>query len=201
MRVIGLTGGIGSGKSEVSRMLQASGAEIIDADRIGHQAYQPHTETWEAVIAAFGKQILQPDGEVDRKKLGTIVFADPDALARLNAIMHPRMYRMIDERLEGLREQGAEVAVVEAAILIEAGWTPLVDEIWVTQSEEDVVVGRVHQRNGLPEEEIRRRIRSQLGREERASYATEVIENNNGLEELRQRVQYLWDSRVQGRSK
>lgn len=201
MKVIGLTGGIGSGKSEVSRMLQALGAEIIDADRIGHQAYRPRTEAWEAVVAAFGEQILQPNGEVDRKKLGAIVFAESDALARLNAIMHPRMYKMLKERLEELREQGTEVAVVEAAVLIEAGWTPLVDEIWVTEAEEDVVVGRVRLRSNLPEEEIRRRIRSQLSREERASRATAVIENNGGLEELRQRVQELWDSRVQWRVK
>lgn len=201
MKVIGLTGGIGSGKSEVSRMLQALGAEIIDADRIGHQAYRPRTEAWEAVVAAFGEQILQPNSEVDRKKLGAIVFADSDALARLNGIMHPRMYKMLKERLEELREQGTEVAVVEAAVLIEAGWTPLVDEIWVTEAEEDVVVGRVRLRSNLPEEEIRRRIRSQLSGEERASHATAVIENNGGLEELRQRVQELWDSRVQWRVK
>jgi len=199
MIVIGLTGGIGSGKSEVSRMLGALGAEIIDADRLGHQAYQPRTETWEAVVAAFGEQILQPNGEVDRKKLGAIVFSDPKALARLNAIMHPRMYEMIEGQLEGLRRQGTNVAVVEAAVLIEAGWAPLTDETWVTEAEEDVVVGRVQRRSNLPGEEIQRRIRSQLTREERAKHATVVIENNGGLEELRQHVQELWDSRVQGR--
>ena len=199
MIVIGLTGGIGSGKSEVSRMLKAWGAQIIDADQLGHQAYQPRTEAWKAVVAAFGDQILQRNGEVDRNKLGAIAFSNPEALARLNAIMHPRMHEMIKEQLEGLRARGTAVAVVEAAVLIEAGWTPLMDEIWVTEAEEDVVVERVRRRSNLPDEEIRRRIRSQLTNEERARYATAVIENNSGLAELHQRVQELWYSRVQGR--
>ena len=201
MIVIGLTGGIGSGKSEVSRMLKAWGAQIIDADQLGHQAYQPRTEAWKAVVAAFGEQILQPNGEVDRIKLGAIAFSNPEALARLNAIMHPRMHEMIKEQLEGLRAQGTAVVVVEAAVLIEAGWTPLMDEIWVTEAEEDVVVERVRRRSNLPDEQIRRRIRSQLTNEERAKYATAVIENNGGLAELHQRVQELWDSRLQGRAK
>ena len=199
MIVIGLTGGIGSGKSAVSHILKELGAEIIDADRVGHEAYQPHTEAWKAVVAAFGEQVLQPDSQVDRKKLGAIVFSDPEALARLNAIMHPRMYEMMKERLAGLRTAGTRVAVVEAAVLIEAGWTPLADEIWVTEASEDVVVERVRQRNNLPEEEIRGRIRSQLTNQERALHATAVIQNNGGLEELRQHVQQLWDNLIQGR--
>jgi dephospho-CoA kinase len=199
MFVIGLTGGIGSGKSEVTRKLQELGAEVIDADRVGHQAYTPHTEAWEAVVAAFGQGILQPNSEVDRRKLGAIVFADPKELARLNSIMHPRMFKMIQGQLEAMRARGVRVAVVEAAILIEAQWTPLTDEVWVVASDEAVVVQRVKQRNNLPEEEILRRIRSQLSNQQRARHATVLIENNGSLEELSQHVQKLWDSRVQGR--
>ncbi|MDO8751009.1 MAG: dephospho-CoA kinase [Dehalococcoidia bacterium] len=201
MIVIGLTGGIGSGKSEVSRKLQELGAEVIDADRVGHEAYLPHTAAWEEVVAAFGQEILQPSGEVDRRKLGSIVFSDPKALARLNAIMHPKMYEMLRERLNVLRSQATQVAVIEAAILIEANWTPLVDEVWVTEANEDVVVERVGKRNNLPSEEIRRRIRSQMSREERAKHATATITNNKGLEELRRQVEQLWDSRVRGRTR
>jgi len=201
MIVIGLTGGIGSGKSEVSRMLRELGAEIIDADRTGHEAYLPHTQTWKEIVAAFGEGILLPSGEVDRRKLGSIVFSDPKALARLNAIMHPRMYDMLRERVEGLASQGKKVVVIEAAVLIEAGWTPLVDEIWVTEADEDVVVERVGKRNNLPTEEIRRRIRSQIAAGERAKQASAVIKNNKGLEELHQQVQELWDSRVQRRTR
>ncbi len=201
MIVIGLTGGIGSGKSEVSRMLRELEAEIIDADRVGHEAYLPNTQTWKEIVAAFGEGILLPSGEVDRRKLGSIVFSDPKALARLNAIMHPRMYDMLRERVEGLASQGKKVVVIEAAVLIEAGWTPLVDEIWVTEADEDVVVERVGKRNNLPTEEIRRRLRSQIAAGERAKQATAVIKNNKGLEELHQQVQELWDSRVQRRTR
>ncbi len=199
MIVIGLTGGIGSGKSEVSRILNELGAELIDADRVGHEAYLPNTETWQAVVQAFGDEILQPDQEIDRRKLGGIVFSDPDAMAKLNGIMHPRMREMIRERLEALRGQGVEVAVLEAAILIEADWASLVDEVWVTDSTEEVVVERVGRRNNLPEDEIRRRIKSQMTREERAGHATVVIHNDEGIEQLKQRIKELWDSRVQGR--
>lgn len=199
MIVIGLTGGIGSGKSEVSRILNELGAEVIDADRVGHEAYRPNTETWQAVVQAFGEEILQPDGEIDRRKLGPIVFSDPDAMARLNGIMHPRMRDMIRELLETLRGQGIEVAVVEAAILIEADWTSLVDEVWVTDSTEEMVVERVGRRNNLDADEIRRRIKSQMTREERAGHATVIIHNDEGIEQLKQRIHELWDSRVKGR--
>jgi len=199
MIVIGLTGGIGSGKSEVSRMLMALGAQVIDADRIGHQVYQPHTEAWEAVVTSFGKQILQPDGQVDRKKLGSVVFGNPEALARLNAIMHPRMYKFISQQLQELRAQKAKVVVVEAAVLIEAGWAPLMDEVWATETAEELVVERVSQRNNLTNEEIRSRIHAQMTGSQRAEHAITVIQNNDGLAELRQQVQNLWDSRIQGR--
>ena len=200
MIVIGLTGGIGSGKSEVSRMLERLGAAVIDADQVGHEAYLPHTETWEAVVAQFGEEILQPNGEIDRKKLGAQVFSDPDARDRLNAIMHPRMYRMIEERIERLREQNAEAVVVEAAVLIEAGWLPLVDEVWTVTAPEEEVVHRLHRRNGTSEEQIRQRVHAQLTSEERIQRATVVIENSQGMEELRQRVQEAWSMSVGGRS-
>ncbi|MBI4202572.1 MAG: dephospho-CoA kinase [Chloroflexi bacterium] len=199
MLVIGLTGGIGSGKSEVSKQLQELGAEVIDADKVGHQAYIPHSETWKAVVAAFGNDILQPNGEIDRRKLGAIVFSDPSELARLNSIMHPRMAKMIGEQLEVMRARGVQVGVLEAAILIEANWTSQVDEVWVVAAPEDVVVRRVKERNNLPEEEVRRRIRAQLSNEERAKHAAVVIENDGGLEALHERVQTLWNHRVQGR--
>jgi dephospho-CoA kinase len=199
MIVIGLTGGIGSGKSEVSRVLNELGAEIIDADRLGHEAYQPHTKTWEALVAAFGEGILRPGGEVDRKALGLIVFSSLDALAQLNAIVHPRMREMMRERLGEHSAQGIKVVVIEAAVLLEAGWDSLVDEVWVTTAIEESVVQRLSQRNNLSEEEIRKRINSQLKNEERVRRATVVIKNSDGLKELRQRVLVLWDDRIKGR--
>ncbi|MDP3063372.1 MAG: dephospho-CoA kinase [Chloroflexota bacterium] len=200
MLVIGLTGGIGTGKSEVSRMLQRLGAVVIDADRVGHEVYRPQTSTWHRVVEAFGEGILAPSGEIDRKKLGSIVFADQRALARLNAIVHPVIREELVGRLEGLRGRGTPVVVVEAAVLIEAGWDTLMDEVWVTHSREDAAVARVARRNSLSPEEVRRRVRAQLPFEERRMHADVVIENDGDLEALRQKVEALWDSRVKGRS-
>ena len=192
MKVIGLTGGIGSGKSTVSRFLGEMGAVVLDADKVGHQAYQPGTETWKELVAAFGEDIVDPDSTIDRRMLGAIVFADPEALAHLNRIMHPRMFDMMKARIEEYRGQGTEVVVLEAAILLEANWTPLVDEVWVTVASESTVVQRTRERTGLPEEQIKARIRSQLSNEERSQQAKVVITNDGDLEELRVKVEELW---------
>ncbi|HEY32247.1 MAG TPA: dephospho-CoA kinase [Dehalococcoidia bacterium] len=193
MKVIGLTGGIGSGKSTVSQILAELGAVVLDADTVGHQAYQPGTETWKDVVAAFGQEVVAADGSIDRKKLGAIVFGEPEALTRLNRIVHPRMYDMMAEQIEDYRRQGVEVVVVDAAILIEANWTPLVDEVWLTVASEPIVVQRARERTGLPEEQIRSRIRSQLSNEERMKHASVVINNDGSLDELRAKVVKLWE--------
>lgn len=199
MIVIGLTGGIGSGKSEVSRLLRELGAAGIDADRVGHQAYAPQSETWQAIVAAFGRQVLQENGEIDRRKLGGIVFSDPAQLARLNAIMHPRMARIVAEQLAELRERGCPAAVVEAAVLFEAGWDALVDEVWTAEAPEDVVVARLQARNGWAPAEIRKRIAAQMPAAERAARSAAVIRNAGSLETLAATVKDLWASRVKGR--
>ena len=196
MLVIGLTGGIGTGKTEVSRMLADLGAEIVNADLLGHEAYMPQTETWRRIVETFGEGVLTEGGEVDRKELGAIVFGDTVALEKLNAIMFPRIYRMVEERLEGLKAEGHEVAVVEAALFVEAKWTPLADELWVTVAPEDVVIDRLKARRNLDENAIRARIRSQMPQEERLGHADVAIENSGGLDDLRERVHQLWNSRV-----
>ncbi len=193
MKVIGLTGGIGSGKSTVSRLTEEMGAVILDADKVGHEAYTPDSGTWREVVAAFGDEIVAEDRSIDRRKLGAIVFADPAALTRLNGIMHPRMFDMMKVRLDEHRAQGTKIVVLEAAILIEANWSPLVDEVWVTVASEPVVVARVKERSGLPEEQILSRIRSQLSNEERVQKADAVISNDGSLDELRTAVAKLWE--------
>ena len=175
------------------------GAVIIDADKVGHEAYLPHSETWQEIVNTFGEGVLQPNGEIDRKKLGALVFSNPKNLDKLNAIMHPRMYRMIEERIQGLRQQGIEGVVVEAAILIEARWTPLVDQVWVTVSPEEEVIRRIQSRNNLSEEEIRSRIRSQMTQEERVKHADVVIENDSDFPQLKKKVETFWRSRVKER--
>jgi dephospho-CoA kinase len=191
-KVIGLTGGIGSGKSTVSLWLAELGAVILDADKVGHEAFKPDTEAWHDVVATFGRQILTPTGEVDRKKLGEIVFNQPEALSRLNQIMHPRMYDMMKARIEEYRQQGVDVVVLEAAVLIEANWTSLVDEVWVTVAPEAMVLERLKKQRGLDEEQTSARIRSQLSSEERVEHADVVIKNDGDLEGVKAKVKELW---------
>ena len=196
MLVIGLTGSIGTGKSEAARQLEALGASIISADQVGHEAYTPNTEAWEHVVSAFGDEILQDDGEIDRRKLGTIVFSDPGQLERLNQIMHPRMAQMVADKVEVLRGQGVEVVVVEAALLFEAGWDSLVEEVWTTDSPEQAVIERLKVRNGMSEEEARKRMSSQMGRTERLDRSDYVIENAGDMVALGVAIKELWDRRV-----
>ncbi len=190
MKVIGLTGGIGSGKSTVSRFLAELGAVIIDADRVGHEALGTSDEVRRELLATFGWQIMTPKGEVDRKKLGEIVFDDPESLARLNQIMHPRMYNMVKAGLEEYRRRG--VVVLEAPLLIEADWTSLVDEVWVTVADESTVLKRVKEKFGLSERECLARIRCQLPSEERVKHADVVIDTDCSLDELKAKVKELW---------
>jgi len=191
-KVIGLTGGIGSGKSTVSQLLTELGAVILDADKVGHEAFKPDTAAWQEVVATFGRQILTPTGEVDRQKLGEIVFNNPDALSQLNQIMHPRMRDMMKVQIEEYQRQGIDVVVLEAAVLIEANWTSLVDEVWVTVAPEAMVLERLKGQRGLAEEQTLARIRSQLSSEERVRHADVIINNDGDLAELRVKVKELW---------
>ncbi|MCH7712322.1 MAG: dephospho-CoA kinase [Chloroflexi bacterium] len=199
MLVIGLTGSIGTGKSEATRVLQELGAEVINADQVGHEAYTPHTESWNAVVDAFGRDILQPDGEIDRRKLGAIVFADPVQLAKLNGIMHPRMADMVAEKTEQMRSRGVQVVVVEAALMFEAGWETLVDEVWATDSSLEIVFERLMSRNGMDEQEVRKRIGSQMDIQERLDRADVVVDNSGDVAALEATVKSLWESRIKGR--
>jgi len=144
------------------------------------------------VVDAFGSGILTESGEIDRKKLGEIVFNDPEALARLNGIMHPAMHSMMKEEIERLRSEGVDVVVLEAAVLIEANWIDLVDEVWVTVAPEETAVKRLQDRGGLSEEQARARIRSQLSSEERAKHADVIIDTNCDLAEVKAKVEGLW---------
>ena len=151
------------------------------------------------MVEAFGEGILAPDNEIDRRALGAIVFADPEQLARLNGIMHPLMAGMVQEKIDAFREDGADAVVVEAALLFEAGWDSLVQEVWVTDSPLEVVVGRLAQRNGMSEEEARRRISSQMSRDERLERADFVIDNSGNVETMRKAIDELWATRVKER--
>jgi dephospho-CoA kinase len=193
MKVIGLTGGIGSGKSTVARFLAELGAVIIDADKVGHEAFKPDTALWREVVAAFGMEILKPDREIDRQKLGEVVFASPERLSQLNRIMHPRMYAIVEAQLDEYRRQGVKVVGLEAPLLLEAGWTPLVDEVWVTVASEPTILKRLQEKVGLSEQQALARIRSQLSVEERVKQADVVVDTDCNLDELKVKVKELWD--------
>jgi dephospho-CoA kinase len=200
MLVIGLTGGIGTGKSEVARILGELGAAVIDADKVGHKVYAPQSEVWHEVVGAFGAQVLKANGEVDRGKLGSIVFGDREKMARLNAITHPAIAERIEACLRELKDQGAEAVVIEAILLVESPLAGLIDEVWMTLTPEEQVVERLALRNGLVPVEVRQRIDMQPSFSNNARSADVVIENRGDLEELRNQVESLWKRRVKGRS-
>ncbi len=202
MKVIGLTGGIGSGKSTVAGFLVELGAVIINADEVGHEVFKPDTQGWRQVVAAFGRQILKTNDEIDRKKLGEIVFADSEALARLNSIVHPLIRETVKARLEEYRREGKGMVVLEVPLLIDvplakkAGEPSLldeVDEVWVTVAPEATVLKRLKDKAGLSEPEALARIRSQLPSEERLKHADVVIDTDCRLGELKLRVKELWN--------
>jgi dephospho-CoA kinase len=201
MKIIGLTGGIGSGKSTVAGFLRELGATVIDVDEVWHETLKPDTEVGREVVAAFGKDILTAEGGIDRKKLGEIVFSNPEALARLNNIMHPWMYDTVKAKLKDYRRRGVKVVVLEAPLLIDVptsmnpGEPSLLDgvnEVWVTAAPEPVVLKRMEEKSGLPEEQTLARIRSQLSSEERLKHADVVIDTDCSLNELRDKVRALW---------
>jgi dephospho-CoA kinase len=192
MLVIGLTGNFGTGKTTVSQILAELGAVIIDADKLGHELLQPDAETYGEIVAAFGKSILKPNGEIDRNKLGKLVFADAAALNRLNRILHPRIYEIAERKVEEYRKADTRIVVLEAALLIEAGWMPFVDQVWVTTAPEAAIVRRLKSQRGLKEEQILARLQAQMSSEEKVKQADVVINTDCSPDELRKRVTELW---------
>lgn len=199
MFTIGLTGGIGSGKSAVRDFLKAKGASVIDADTIGQEMYVTGSTAWQKVIDEFGKDMLLPDGRIDRKKLGELVFADPKALGKLNLILHPLMYLDMKNKLEEMRGKGVQIAVLEAAILIEAGWKPLVDEVWLVIAPVSEVEKRLAARSGMTAQQVKARVSSQMSDVDRRRYSDVVIENNSTLENLRAKLELLWIEKIEKR--
>jgi dephospho-CoA kinase len=193
MLVVGLTGGIASGKSTVAAMLRERGAAIINADTLGHRVLERDSDGWSRVVATFGEGILTESGEIDRKRLGAIVFADPEQLKRLNAISHPRIRAMALEEIAALRARGdVDVAVVEAALLFEGHWDDFCDEVWVVYVPEEVALARLVERNGLSEVHARERIRAQMPVDEKRARADVVLVNTGSLAELEAQVDEAW---------
>ncbi|AYL35523.1 dephospho-CoA kinase [Streptomyces fungicidicus] len=190
MLKVGLTGGIGAGKSEVSRLLVEHGAVLIDADRIAREVVEPGTPGLAAVVDAFGEEILTADGALDRPKLGSLVFADPEKLAVLNAIVHP----LVGARSRELEEAAAVDAVVvhDVPLLTENGLAPLYDLVIVVDASPETQLDRLVDRRGMTAQDARARMAAQASREERRAIADIVIDNDVPLDALRRRVGDVW---------
>lgn len=190
MLKVGLTGGIGAGKSEVSRLLVECGAVLIDADRIAREVVAPGTPGLAAVVEEFGEEVLAADGSLDRPKLGSIVFAAPEKLARLNAIVHP----LVGARSRELETAAAEDAVVvhDVPLLAENGLAPLYDVVVVVDASPETQLDRLVRLRGMTEADARARMAAQATREKRLEIADVVIDNDVPLEELQRRVRDVW---------
>jgi dephospho-CoA kinase len=190
MLLVGLTGGIASGKSTVSAMLAERGAEVIDADHIARQVVMPGTPAWCKIREHFGPGVLHPDGQIDRQALADIVFADKSKLALLNEITHPAIFARIADRLEEHHDQDV-VVVLDAALLIEAGLAEGVDVVLVVHSPQEIQLERLAAK-GMGERAASDRIAAQLAPEKRLARADIVIDNSGSLEKLGRRVDEVW---------
>jgi dephospho-CoA kinase len=192
MRSVGLTGGIGSGKSAVSALLRSYGAVVLDADAMAREVVAVGTPGLAAVVEAFGSQVLQPDGALDRARLGRQVFADPEQLARLNAVVHP----LVAERHRELRAQaeaaGARVLVHDVPLLVENGLQDRYDDVVVVAASPATQLDRLVRLRGMAESEARDRIGAQASLQDRLAVATHVIRNDGPIEDLAPQVERLW---------
>lgn len=192
MITIGLCGSIAAGKSEVSKLLAALGATVVDADRVAHETYAPGTDGIAQLVAAFGDGIVGEDGAVDRRKLGAAVFGDSEKLARLSGIVWPLTRRRVEELKAEALANGASVFVIEAPLLVEAGWLDLVDQVWFVRTDPDVALQRLLSR-GHTQAEARSRLAARPGIQQAEAAAQVIIDNSGSLEILQERVNQLWN--------
>ncbi|MFC4030425.1 dephospho-CoA kinase [Streptomyces polygonati] len=191
MLTVGLTGGIGAGKSEVSRLLASYGAVLIDADRISREVVEPGTEGLAAVVAEFGERILRPDGTLDRPALGAIVFGDEDRRKALNAIMHPLVGRRAAELQQAAGPD--DIVLHDVPLLTENGLAGRYDQVVVVDADPATQLDRLVRLRGMTEDDARARIAAQATREQRLALATFVIDNDGPLEALEPQVRAVWD--------
>ncbi|KAK7109446.1 bifunctional coenzyme A synthase-like [Littorina saxatilis] len=190
---IGLTGGIASGKSNMCKELATLGAGVVNCDLLGHKAYEPGTEGFKAVVSEFGDDLITEKGDVDRKKLGSIVFSDKSKLEKLNSIVWPEIMKLAEKEMKQLAVDGVTVVVLEAAVLFEAGWDKSVHEVWTTFVPREEAIQRVLKRNQLSEEEAAKRLDSQLANKERIAKSNVVICPLWEFEYTRKQIQKAWD--------
>lgn len=194
MLIVGLTGGVASGKSVVSQVWREEGATVIDADQIARELVQPRTPGWKALVKAFGKDILQEDGSVDRKKLAARVFSDTDARKTLNRILHPRITREIDRRIKEIgRNAPRSIVVIDAALLIETGYHRNVDRVVVVTSTQEQQIERLQRRDARDQEMAQRIIASQIRGSERLKVADWIIRNEGSRKEAENKAREIFE--------
>jgi dephospho-CoA kinase len=191
MRVVGLTGGIGSGKSEVARVLGTHGIPVLDADHIARVQMSPGSPVQDAVLAEFGKALLRPDGTIDRSSLALMVFQDPERRRRLEALTHAAVLADVERRLAALAQAGCPVVVIEAALLLETGLDAALDGIVAVIAPEEVRILRVVSRDNTSEDSVRARMAAQVGDDVRKARCQRMIRNDGDIESLRSEAREL----------
>lgn len=193
MKVIGLTGGAGSGKSAVAGMLAEKGCLYINADQISREVVEPGRPALMEIREAFGPTVIKQEGDLDRRRMAEVVFAEPEARERLESIIHPRVIARVGARIDRARSEGAYSAVVvEVPLLYESGAEDMMDEVWVVDAAEDTQIRRMAERDGLTEEQALARLRAQMDPRVRAGMADVLIENKGSLHELARAVDAAW---------
>lgn len=195
--VIGLTGGIATGKSTISSILKELGAYIVDADIIARSVVQKGEKAYNEIVQHFGRKILMANGEINRKKLGHIVFSDSEKLKLLNQITHPEIIGRIKDKVEEYKDVGAKVIVIDAAILIEVGLDWYCDSIWLVSVDKETQIRRLMERDKFAYSDALNRINSQYTNERKSQFADVIIDNNKPIEEVKKKVKELWNIIIQ----
>ena len=196
MIIIGLTGGIGTGKSTTSRFLSDLGAVVLDADSLGHETYKKGTGLYRNLIKTFGQDILDSNGEINRSELAEIVFTDENLLIKLNSMVHPHIKQSIERTIDKLDKQEINMVVIDAAILVEAGWRNLVDELWVVTAERKTIKKRLSHKLKNNMDNALKRSKFQMAQTELKAKADLVIDNEGSIGALKERVTLLFNERI-----
>lgn len=193
MIVIGVTGGVGTGKSTVSTMFKELGAKVIDADVLAREEIEPRRLAWRRIVETFGSKVLNEDETINRRALAAIVFDDPAARKQLEAIVHPQVLRRLKQQLHPIqRERRLSAVVLDIPLLIEAGYMDLVDRVVVVTAPEKAQRRRLKEKHGWSEEEIERRIAAQMPLSDKVALADHIVNNGDGLEATRRAVRQIW---------
>lgn len=195
--IVGLTGNIGTGKSTVAAMVAGLGAQVIDADKVAHEVMRPGTRVHAQIVDVFGPRVVAVGGKIDRERLGAIVFSDPGALERLEAIVHPATLKAIGRRIASTC---ADVVVIEAIKLIESGLAEKCDSIWVTRCRQEQQIERIMRARGLGRAAAKKRIEAQPPQAEKIARADVVIDNAGSLSATREQVEAAWEETIESTS-